>query len=129
MRPIPKRNTILIVDSDLGSVFWLGQTLDAGGYEALPAKNVPDAESLIAESHSLIDLLIVRTSIPGVACFVEQLRESRGDLKTIGLLDENEGPSSLELQVEGWLVKPLLTTEMAKLEYLELIGEVLAENC
>ena len=42
--------TILIVDSDLGFVFWLGRALHDAGYEALPAKDVPEATAIIENS-------------------------------------------------------------------------------
>ena len=42
--------SILIVDSDLGFVFWLGRALHDAGYEALPAKDVPEATAIIGRS-------------------------------------------------------------------------------
>ena len=125
---LPKRRNILIIDSDLGSVFWLGQVLDTQGWESLPAKSLPDARLLLAELKIAIDLLIAPGSLPGVASFAETLRRSQGHLKMIGLLGDNEELSELELQMDAWLQKPFLTDETAKCHYLELIRGVLAET-
>src|SRR5260370_6183096 len=41
--------TVLIVDRELGFVFWLSQALDEAGYRAFPAKSIPDANNLLLE--------------------------------------------------------------------------------
>ena len=123
-----KRNTVLIVDGDLGSVFWLGQVLDAAGYESLPAKNLSDARSLLAELQIRVDLLIVRGSIPGAAAFAESLRRLQGCLKTIGLVADNEEMPEPESRMDAWLHKPFVSDEAAKFDYLELIRWVLAQK-
>ena len=56
---------ILIVDNDLGFVFWLCQALDAAGYETLPAKGVPEAVALLDELEVWVDVLMVRRTLPG----------------------------------------------------------------
>src|SRR5208283_422511 len=123
-----KRSIILIIDSDLGSVFWLGQLLDATGYESLPAKSLWDAKLLLAELKVTIDLLIVSASIPGVAAFTESLRSSQGRLKTIGLLGDDEEMPEVEPHMDAWLQKPVLTDGVSKLGYLELVNSLLGPN-
>jgi DNA-binding response OmpR family regulator len=125
---LPKRSNILIIDSDLGSVFWLGQALDSAGCEAVPAKSLSDAKSLVAELKLIVDLLIVRSSMPGAAGFAQELRRSQGHLKTIGLLGDDEEQSDLGLEMDAWLHKPFLTEETAKCDYLDLIQWVLADD-
>ena len=70
--------TVLIIENDLGWVFWLGQALDEIGYQALPAKDVADAISLLRELKSNIDVLIVNPTLKGVVPFIERLRRSHG---------------------------------------------------
>jgi CheY-like chemotaxis protein len=125
---LPKRTNILIVDSDLGSVFWLGQALDLAGCESLPAKSLSDAKALLDELKVTVDLLIVRSSMPGAAAFAETLRRTQGRLKMIGLVGDNEESFELEPQMDAWLQKPFLTHETAKCDYLELIRLVLADD-
>ena len=123
-----KRSTILIIDSDLSSVFWLGQLLDAAGCESLPAKSLTDAKSLLAELRICVDLLIVRFTMPGAAAFAESLRWSQGHLKTIGLLEENEEISERDPRMDAWLQKPFFADDVSKFDYLDLIGWVLVKN-
>src|SRR5882724_4454329 len=68
--PIPvtevtQTRSVLIVDRDLGFVFWLGRALDDAGYQALPAKGIGDATELLGHMNLEIDLLIVSPSMPG----------------------------------------------------------------
>jgi hypothetical protein len=37
--------TVLIIDNDLGFMFWLGQILSEAGYAVLPAKSAPEAST------------------------------------------------------------------------------------
>jgi DNA-binding NtrC family response regulator len=77
--------TILILDNDVGFVFWLGQALDRAGYQALPARNVSGALRLLAALSLRPDLLIVNFSLSGTAGLIDRLRESFPDLKVIAL--------------------------------------------
>src|SRR5215472_5695366 len=86
---------VLIVDTDLGLVFWLGQALDAAGYETYPAKGVTEAVSLLAELKLRIDVLIVRHDLEGAETFASELRWSQGGhLKTVALLEDADGERS-----------------------------------
>jgi DNA-binding NtrC family response regulator len=82
--------TILLVDDDLGFVFWLGRVLDDAGYAAFPAKSVTDAAALIVQCRLLADLLIINSALPGAPAFVEELRNSRPNLEVIGVADPDE---------------------------------------
>ncbi len=79
--------TILVVDSDLGFVFWLGHGLDQAGYPAFPAKSVPDAKTLLDELKIAVDLLIVNPALPDAAGFVEALRGLHHRLKVVVVTD------------------------------------------
>ncbi len=77
--------TVLIIDSDLGFVFWLGKTLDAAGYQTLPARNASDASALLSQPDARPDLLIVNPSLPGIDSLIGRLRRSQEDLKIIAV--------------------------------------------
>ena len=84
--------TVLIIDPELGFVFWLGQALDRAGYQALPAKNCEDAAELLKLLNVEIHLLIVGHSVAGAGAFAESLRQAQGHLKVIAVLGEGEEP-------------------------------------
>jgi len=122
---LPVKN-VLIIDSDLGFVFWLGQTLDAAGYETLPAKGVPEAISLLSKFRIVIDVLIAQAKQDGVDAFAVELRRAQGgNLKTIGLSDDVDEPGASLSSWDAWQVKPHLPDQTAKETFLALIQNVL----
>ena len=67
--------TILILDTDLGFVFWLGEILTQAGYRAVPAQSIKEATSLMRRLKTLADLLIVSPAVHGAA----EWMQSRGN--------------------------------------------------
>ncbi len=123
------RRTILIVDRELGFVFWLGQTLDAVGYDAFPAKDIVDARKLLGELNIEIDLLIVNSSLAGAAEFTDAVRRSQGHLKVIAVSGEGDDPSSAAFPgADASQPKPNLTDQAVEIEWLQTIQRVLQPN-
>jgi len=117
---------ILIVDNDFGFVFWLGQALDAAGYEALPAKGVSEAVALLAELRVVIDVIILRCNLPGADELVEKLRSTqRGRLKAIALIEQTIERRELLSAWDGWQLKPHLTDNTGRGNFLKLVQAVL----
>jgi len=122
------RTTVLIVDDDLGFVFWLGRSLDAAGYRSLPAKSITDATILLEELNIQIDLLIVNPSLPGAGGFISRLRRSPGSVKVIAVSDL-EKPVTTPSGVDVWRRKfqgPVDST--SGLEWLQLVSGILSDN-
>jgi DNA-binding response OmpR family regulator len=122
------RKNILIVDSHLGFVFWLGQKLDAAGYVSWPAKSIADAQSLVHEFGVLVDLVIIDYGITGASTFAEDLRQCQGEVKIIGLFGPYEELPGANSYVDSWIQRPTHTSESAGHDYLELIRRELAMN-
>lgn len=114
---------ILIVENDLGFIFWLGGALVAGAYQPWPACSVSDATELIEKAGVRIDLLIVDPSLPSVSKLIAFLRRSQADLKVIAL--GAEGKTKLA-GINAWHRKPGPTQEPAKQqeEWLETVKDV-----
>jgi hypothetical protein len=68
---------ILLVDPDLGFVFWLGHTLDSAGYNAIPAKDVDAALELLEEHKLAVDILVIDPLLPDAFAFIAHLRRFR----------------------------------------------------
>ena len=77
---------VLLIDSDLAFIFWLGQALDAAGYSAVPAKNIRAASEVVEEFKLTTELLIIDPSTPGAVSLVLSLREKEPGLKTIAAI-------------------------------------------
>jgi DNA-binding response OmpR family regulator len=114
---------ILILESDLGFIFWLGAALGAANYQPWPACAASDAIDLVGKAGITIDLLIIDPSLRGVSKLMTVLRRSQPDLKVIALGAEatNKLPN-----VDAWRLKPSPTQEPAKQEqeWLEVVKDV-----
>jgi len=120
--------TILIVDRDLGFVFWLGQALYAAGYQTLPAKNIAAARSLLVKTKIEVDLLIVGETTPGVPAFAAALRRAQRHLKLIVLMGQEETAASTFPEADAWRLTPSWVDKASKDEWLETIQDILAGN-
>jgi DNA-binding response OmpR family regulator len=115
---------ILLVDKDLGLLFWLGRILDHAGYPAFPARNVPDAAALLAELHLTISALILDCSLPGTEGLIAGLRGSNKYLKAICLGEH--GHHACVRGVDAFCPKPVGFSERSKSEWLKAIREALS---
>jgi len=114
---------ILLIDRDLGFLFWLGRVLDQGGFEAFPAKSIPDAETLIREFHLIVGMLIVNGALPGTQEFIAKVRQANTDLKVIALLE----PGQLTIVPPGVNAvchKPLEIHSASKILWLRTVRDV-----
>ena len=109
------------MDRDLGFVFWLGQTLDDAGYQALPAKSIRDATALLGQLNLEIDLLIVNPSLDDARGFADALRRFQGHLKVIAVIGEWEGPSSAFPGADALEYKPLNQDNVSRAQWLQTI--------
>jgi len=120
---------ILIVDNDLGFVFWLCQALEAAGYETLPAKGIPEAAALLTELQVWVDILMVRRTLPGADLFAAELRGSqRGHLKTIALIDQGDGRIESMAAWDGWQIKLKVPDAVARAIFLSLVQSALTNG-
>jgi CheY-like chemotaxis protein len=60
---MPRRPVVLIVDEDLGLLYWLGKILAESGYQALPASDNRQAVLLVEQLGVKVDLVIVNRSM------------------------------------------------------------------
>ena len=118
--------TVLVVDDDVGFVFWLGCTLRSAGYPALPAKNWRDAGELVRSLHVDIRVLVMDYSIAGAREFAERLRRSQGHLKVVALVGDGGKPSDAPAGVDGIQSRHPCTGEGLEMKWLETIKGVLA---
>ena len=81
----------LILDRDLGLMFWLAEILGGTGYSAYPALTVADAEHLLGKLGGEIDLAIVNPALPQTAGLLRSLSERTSPPSIVTL-----GPDSRE---------------------------------
>jgi DNA-binding response OmpR family regulator len=115
--------TVLIVDEDLGFVFWLGHLLNNAGYQVWPARNGEDAAALMEELGAELDLLIIDPNLRGSAAFMEAQRSSRA-FHTIAL-ERPEEWARPAAGVDIALAKPQHPDELSGLEWIAAIQNLI----
>ena len=75
--------TILILDNDLGFMFWLGQALTVTGLTPMPAPSVPEARKLLGRFPKAVDVLIVNMEVWEAPEYTRSLRSLQGKLRVI----------------------------------------------
>jgi DNA-binding response OmpR family regulator len=116
--------TVLVIDSDVGFVFWLGQGLDQNRYAVLPAASVPNARTLLDELAITVDLVVVNPALSDAADFVETLRGRNPRLKVVLVADTTAEPAqirSFDLQCQ----KPSVIEDSALQDLIAKIRKVL----
>jgi DNA-binding response OmpR family regulator len=116
--------TVLIVDPDLGFAFWLGHTLDQVGFDALPARSVPDAVQLLEELNAAVDLLLLNTALPDAASFVADLRLRQRPFKVIAIHDRPE-TSEPFVQADATRFKTEAVDEVARQDWIQTVKAML----
>ena len=119
--------TVLILDDDLGFVFWLGHVLDAAAYSTLPAKSVPDAVLLVTQLGLTVDVLVINLALAEGLNFVTAMHSSQRDMKVIGVLNDPVEVTNI-LGVNAVHLKPSVRNEAAKVEWLQYVQSVLANQ-
>lgn len=74
---------VLIVDGDLGFLFWLGQLLAQAGYQTLPALSCAEALFHIKALGVGIDDVIVEQGLRGASEMLQELARTNGSLRII----------------------------------------------
>jgi len=105
----PGALTILIVDNDVGFLWWLGELFTQTGYSAIPALNCNQAIAAIKKFSLKVDLLFVNPILTGVVGFVQSLQGSRRHLRVV-LIQEgsptSSGPASPGFRYDATLTRP-----------------------
>jgi hypothetical protein len=120
--------TILIIDPDLGFVFWLGQTLASGGCCALPAKGIDDAILLLGQLSRGVDLLVVNPGLSGASAFLDSLRTSQPNLKVLAVLSSEEQRTDPLWNASAVVRKPLQLDKVSGALWLRMIEQILTSR-
>jgi hypothetical protein len=129
LRMVHVHTDVLIIDDDLGFVFWLGHALDQAGCRAFPARNVNDALALASELDIEPGLVITGGSQPGAENLVARWRTRHKDLRVIWLLEEGHEPGLRRHGADdGQCRKPSRRNVEDSAELLLAIDRVLARE-
>jgi DNA-binding NtrC family response regulator len=113
---------VLIVDKDLGFLFWVGELLAGANYQPWPACNATDAINLMNSKRTVpLDLLIVNASMRGASRLIAHFRRNRDDLKVIAV----DGQDKALAGVNAWSERPESGNARARQKWLRVIERML----
>ena len=118
---------ILILDDDLGFLFWLGQAL-AADFKPIPAPSVADAKKLLRRLRTRIDVLIVNPLIPGAVPFTRGLRRKQGRLRVIAAVRYTEELDPILQDLNAARSKPGILDQIAMAEWRQAVRQVLTSK-
>lgn len=95
---------ILILDSDLGFIFWLARVLVEAKHQPWPACTPLDAVSIVNRKQMApLDLLVVNPSVHGAQHLIREFRCKQPNLKVLAVDPLNDRQVR---GVNGWRAKP-----------------------
>lgn len=118
--------TILILDDDLGFVFWLGQTLSSPEFRPFPAPSVADANRLLPMLAAGLDVLIVNLELEGALTFALDLRDRQPALRLIAALGYAPASSDAPSGFDAARNKPDERDEAEQAAWQHLVRRVLS---
>lgn len=121
MLPPHRKPTALIVDDDVGLIFWLGEIFGKAGWNLVPAMNCRQAVSLAAMWDLYIDLIVVNPALSGVIDMVQTLNRVHRPKIVIIRDPDVEAP----IPADATLDRPDIETPESRAEWAERVRELL----
>jgi hypothetical protein len=113
----------LIVDEDVGLVFWFGEIFARARWNIVPALNCRQAVSLAEMLGSRIDLIVVNPALNGIVEMIQALsRVHRPKVVVIG--DPNVEP---DIPADATIDRPDVSTSFSRAEWAERVRKILKE--
>ncbi len=96
---------VLIVDEDLGFVWWLGQIFSQAGCQVVPTLSPDQTLSLSRDLNLKVDLLVVNPELAGISEMIQALSSSRRP--KIVAIRNNHSNVRCAIKVHATLERPL----------------------
>ena len=113
----------MIIDDDVGLIFWFGDILGKAGWNIVPALNCRQAVSLAVMWDSHIDLIVVNPALNGIVEMIQTLsRVHRPKVVVIG--DPNV---EADIPADATIDRPDVSTSFSRAESAERVRKLLKE--
>jgi len=120
-------HTLLIVDNDVGFMWWLGELLLEADYHAVPALNCSQALAAVKRFNLEIDLLVVNPALTGVPRLLASLERPGHDLRIVLI---REGPIGLKypgFRYDATLTRPSSGDPITRTDWLRKLRTLLRQ--
>jgi hypothetical protein len=113
----------LIVDDDLGLIFWFGEVFARAGWNIVPALNCRQAVALAVMWDLHIDLIVVNPALSGIEEMVQML--SRVHRPKVVII---RGPNvELGIPFDATIDRPDVSASFSRAEWAERVRKLLKE--
>ena len=116
--------TVLILDDDLGFVFWVAQALTSAGFASIPAQSVAEAKRLLAQFKVKLDIVILSPAISGGFEFIGELRAENSQLGVVAAVERAADLIIVRREVDAVRAKPEVLSVEAMPEWRRTVRRV-----
>jgi DNA-binding NtrC family response regulator len=124
MTELPALPTVLIIDLDVGFVFWLGEIFTEAGSNAVPALNCGQALSLVTELELQVDVIVLDAALEGVSEMIQALRKENQALK-IAVVRSRASNAPSAINADWTLQRPAPWEPLARQDWLRRAQAIL----
>ena len=113
----------MIIDDDVGLIFWFGDILGKAGWNIVPALNCRQAVALAVMWDSRIDLIVVNPALNGIAEMVLTLSRVHWP-KIVLIRDPGVEP---DISADATIDRPDVSTSFSRAESAEQVRKLLKD--
>jgi hypothetical protein len=118
----------LIVDDDLGFVWWLGERFQEAGYCPVPALSPKQAGSLVKDLDLKITVLVVNPGLRGVQRLMKTLSQTQSRLVKIILILDPAVPPLVAVRGHAIVERPSGLEPDSRHEWLRKLRRILGHT-
>ena len=118
----------LIVDDDLGFVWWLGERFHEVGYCPAPALNPRQAGSLLKELNLKITVVVVNPGLPGAQRLMKTLSRTQSPRVKIIIIRDPSVPTTAAVRAHAIVERPLSLEPTSRHEWLRKLRRILGHG-
>jgi len=116
---------VLIVDEDLGFVWWLGQIFSQAGCQVVPTLNAEQMVSLTRDLNLKVDLIVVNPELPGVPEMLQALTTAR--LPKIVAIRNHDAGIGCAIKADATLERPSGWGPVSEKEWLGCVRKLVRD--
>lgn len=116
--------TVLIVDEDVGFVWWLGEIFHELGCRVIPALNCQEALSFASAVNLAVDLIVASQALPGVLRMTRTLQRARS--AKVVAIEPSGNSHHVDLHAHAVLRRPAIGDNVSRVEWIPTVRRILA---
>jgi len=113
---------VLIVDPDLGLLFWLGEIFTKAGCRTIPALDCGQAVSLVTQLRIQLAVVVVNPELVEIGWMIQTLRRSNGQFRVVTIVDCDPDVVS-RIQAQVTLKRPRVGEFISGEDWLDRVQE------